>query len=72
LFIYLLYRLLTISIDSKEKDINLLAPVIIFIIFSGITEITPLLYGKDMFTIFYILATYLSVNNCKSTIIAET
>lgn len=63
LFMYLMYRLLTIAIDSEDYKMNILAPVLIFIIFSGMTEATPLLYNADMFIAFVFISMHLSLSN---------
>jgi hypothetical protein len=62
LFIYMLYRLLTVSLCSDKYELNSLAPVLLFIMLSGVSEITPLIYNNNMFSIFMIVAIYLAVN----------
>lgn len=57
-FVYLCYRLLTITIYSVDPKINILFSILIFIILAGITDTAPLLYSTGIFLIFII------VSNC--------
>jgi len=56
-FIFLYYRLLTITIYSVDPKINILSSILIFIILAGVTDTAPLFYGNGIFIIFVFIST---------------
>jgi hypothetical protein len=66
LYIYLTYRLFCIALDSKDYRINMLAAVLIYIEFAGITDTVPLLYGRSGFIVFLLVSSYLFQCNSAS------